>query len=31
MDRNGCGKSTFFKLLTGECHRDTGTLAKKMI
>ncbi|MEG2419812.1 MAG: ATP-binding cassette domain-containing protein, partial [Eubacterium sp.] len=20
IGRNGCGKSTFFKLLTGECH-----------
>ncbi|MEA5073115.1 MAG: ABC-F family ATP-binding cassette domain-containing protein [Eubacterium aggregans] len=29
IGRNGCGKSTFFKLLTSECHRDTGTLDKK--
>jgi len=26
---NGCGKSTFFKLLTDKCQPDQGTIAKK--
>jgi len=26
---NGCGKSTFFKLLTDKCQADQGTISKK--